>query len=241
MRDGLRRRVHPGAFVDTTRVHEQKRAALACHASQRQWLDAQQGMDNYLRTMDEFSRDAGQAVAQVPARRRLAAPFALGFLRRGRGSAARARSAASTSSTPRTSGHSTPGAVHLRLNSNHHASQTQLDRARLVGLHDARRRSDRRGRPADAATISRASRVPASRVVLYDTLEEFYLAEALEYIDAWRQSTDDNPVGICGPIGPTEQLPLVARIVNALGSTSARHISGAWTNGSMPRPAGKCR
>jgi len=57
---------------------------------------------------------------------------------------------------------------------------------------------------------------PGFRVVMYDTLEDFYLAEALEYIDAWRQSTDDNPVGICGPIGPTEQLPLVARLVNAL-------------------------
>ena len=54
------------------------------------------------------------------------------------------------------------------------------------------------------------------RVVMYDTIEEFYLAEALEYIQAWRQSTADNPVGICGPIGPTEQLPLVARIVNSL-------------------------
>lgn len=54
------------------------------------------------------------------------------------------------------------------------------------------------------------------RVVFYDTLEDFYLAEALEYIEAWRQSTPDNPVGICGPIGPTEQLPLVARLVNAL-------------------------
>jgi glucosamine-6-phosphate deaminase len=53
--------------------------------------------------------------------------------------------------------------------------------------------------------------------VFYETLEEFYLAEALEYIGAWRQATPDNPVGICGPIGPTEQLPLVARIVNALG------------------------
>jgi glucosamine-6-phosphate deaminase len=52
---------------------------------------------------------------------------------------------------------------------------------------------------------------------MHDTLEDFYLAEALEYIDAWRQSTDDNPVGICGPIGPTEQLPLVARLVNELG------------------------
>jgi glucosamine-6-phosphate deaminase len=54
------------------------------------------------------------------------------------------------------------------------------------------------------------------RVVMYDTLEDFYLAEALEYITAWKQSTPDNPVGICGPIGPTEQLPLVARLVNEL-------------------------
>ncbi len=55
------------------------------------------------------------------------------------------------------------------------------------------------------------------RVAFYDTLEEFYLAEALEYIDAWRQATPDQPAGICGPIGPTEQLPLVARLVNAFG------------------------
>jgi len=66
--------------------------------------------------------------------------------------------------------------------------------------------------PRDLVRLSR----PGFTVLLYDTLEEFYLAEALEYIDAWRQSTDDNPVGICGPIGPTEQLPLVARIVNSL-------------------------
>ena len=67
-------------------------------------------------------------------------------------------------------------------------------------------------RPRDLLRLSR----PGFRVVLYDTLEEFYLAEALEYIDAWRQSTPDNPVGVCGPIGPTEQLPLVARLVNDL-------------------------
>ena len=58
---------------------------------------------------------------------------------------------------------------------------------------------------------------PGFKVVLYDTLEEFYVAEALEYIAAWKQSTAHNPVGICGPIGPTEQLPLVARLVNDLG------------------------
>lgn len=66
--------------------------------------------------------------------------------------------------------------------------------------------------PRDLLELSR----PGFRVVFYDTLEEFYLAEALEYVTAWRQSTDDNPVGICGPIGPTEQLPLVARLVNEL-------------------------
>ena len=57
---------------------------------------------------------------------------------------------------------------------------------------------------------------PGFKVVMYNTLEEFYLAEALEYISAWKQSTSDNPVGICGPIGPTEQLPLVACLVNEL-------------------------
>ena len=67
--------------------------------------------------------------------------------------------------------------------------------------------------PRDIEKLSR----PGFRVVFYDTLEDFYLAEALEYIAAWKQSTDDNPVGICGPIGPTEQLPLVARLVNELG------------------------
>ena len=65
---------------------------------------------------------------------------------------------------------------------------------------------------ADLAALSR----PGFRVVLHDTLEEFYLAEALEYIAAWRQATAADPVGICGPIGPTEQLPLVARLVNEL-------------------------
>ena len=66
--------------------------------------------------------------------------------------------------------------------------------------------------PPDLVRLSR----DGFRVVLFDSVEEFYVAEALEYIDAWRQSTDDAPVGICGPIGPTEHLPLVARIVNAL-------------------------
>jgi glucosamine-6-phosphate deaminase len=66
------------------------------------------------------------------------------------------------------------------------------------------------------------------RVVIYDTVEEFYLAEALEYIDAWRQSKPDHPCGICGPIGPTEQLPLVARIVNSIGLDLKKHDAHFW-------------
>jgi glucosamine-6-phosphate deaminase len=57
---------------------------------------------------------------------------------------------------------------------------------------------------------------PGFTIKVYETLEAFYLAEALEYITAWRQATADSPAGICGPIGPTEQLPLVARLVNEL-------------------------
>ena len=57
---------------------------------------------------------------------------------------------------------------------------------------------------------------PGFAVKFYDTREDFYLAEALEYVHAWRQATPQRPAGICGPIGPTEQLPLVARLVNEL-------------------------
>jgi glucosamine-6-phosphate deaminase len=83
----------------------------------------------------------------------------------------------------------------------------------------------------DAAKLSerdlRQLTRPGFKIVMYDTLEDFYLAEALEYIHAWRQATPDNPVGICGPIGPTEQLPLVARLVNELGlELGAAHFWG---------------
>jgi glucosamine-6-phosphate deaminase len=67
----------------------------------------------------------------------------------------------------------------------------------------------------DAEDLLQLSR-PGFTVKFYDTLESFYTAEALEYVRVWQHSTDSDPAGICGPIGPTEQLPLVARIVNNL-------------------------
>ncbi len=97
----------------------------------------------------------------------------------------------------------------------------------------------------DAAKLSQKDMLQLSRkgfsVVFYETLEDFYLAEALEYITAWKQSTSGNPVGICGPVGPTEQLPLVARLVNELKlDLSDSHFWGMdewYINGREADPA----
>lgn len=72
----------------------------------------------------------------------------------------------------------------------------------------------------EAAALSEKELLNLSRpgfdICAYESIEDFFLAEALEYIHAWQQATDNDPVGICGPVGPTEQLPLVARLVNEL-------------------------
>ena len=47
----------------------------------------------------------------------------------------------------------------------------------------------------ESKDIEQLSR-PGFTVRMYDSIEEFYLAEALEYIDAWRRSTADDPCGI---------------------------------------------
>jgi len=60
LRDPLRRRIIPELFVDTTAVHGTKRRALAAHDSQKAWLDATQGMDSYLRVLDEMSLEVGR-------------------------------------------------------------------------------------------------------------------------------------------------------------------------------------
>ena len=60
LKDGLRRRVVPGAWVNTMEVHATKRQALAAHRSQKEWLDVSQGMDSYLKAMDEMSAAVGR-------------------------------------------------------------------------------------------------------------------------------------------------------------------------------------
>lgn len=58
--DPLRQPVLPDGYVDTTPVHAAKRHALAAHASQKEWLDASQGMDSYLKAMDAMSLAQGR-------------------------------------------------------------------------------------------------------------------------------------------------------------------------------------
>jgi LmbE family N-acetylglucosaminyl deacetylase len=59
-RDALRKLVRPEIFVDIGGVLAQKTAALACHKSQKQWLDATQGLDSYLETMKDLMRQVGR-------------------------------------------------------------------------------------------------------------------------------------------------------------------------------------
>jgi LmbE family N-acetylglucosaminyl deacetylase len=60
LRDQLRSPIVPDFYVDVTDVMETKLEMLSCHKSQRQWLDSSQGVDNYLRTMQEMSAEVGR-------------------------------------------------------------------------------------------------------------------------------------------------------------------------------------
>ena len=59
LRDPLRGRIVPDAFVDTAGVHDTKRAALAAHRSQDHFLADTQHMSSYLKEMDDMSREVG--------------------------------------------------------------------------------------------------------------------------------------------------------------------------------------
>ena len=53
--DQLRQPVRAHFYVDITAVLAAKRRALACHRSQKEWLDSSQGLDSYLTTMEDMS------------------------------------------------------------------------------------------------------------------------------------------------------------------------------------------
>lgn len=66
--DMMRRPIIPEMYVDISDVIDEKEKMLACHVSQKEWLDKTQGMDSYLKAM----RDAALAVGRLSGRYRYA-------------------------------------------------------------------------------------------------------------------------------------------------------------------------
>src|SRR5688572_13717534 len=58
--DGLRQPISAELFVNTTSSHAIKLASLAAHRTQQEWLDVSQGMNSYLRAMEEASLAVGK-------------------------------------------------------------------------------------------------------------------------------------------------------------------------------------
>ncbi|MFA6241900.1 MAG: PIG-L family deacetylase [Candidatus Hydrogenedentales bacterium] len=60
LRDPLRRAISAGCYVNIASVLKLKRDALACHLSQKIWLDVSQGLDSYLIAMDRMAEQVGR-------------------------------------------------------------------------------------------------------------------------------------------------------------------------------------
>jgi LmbE family N-acetylglucosaminyl deacetylase len=60
-KDPLGRHVEPYFRIDISSVIEDKAEMLACHASQREWLLRQHGMDQYVKTMRDWCAKQGAA------------------------------------------------------------------------------------------------------------------------------------------------------------------------------------
>lgn len=60
LRDNFRKRIVPGAFVNTTSMHAKKLEALKAHKSQQNWLDVSQKMNSYLQMMEDVALKVGE-------------------------------------------------------------------------------------------------------------------------------------------------------------------------------------
>jgi len=58
--DQLRNPVTPDFYVDISTVMPRKREMLACHESQKEWLDDSQGIDSYLTMMEDMCAEVGR-------------------------------------------------------------------------------------------------------------------------------------------------------------------------------------
>ncbi len=59
-RDPLGNVIRPDLFVDVSDVMEKKSGMLACHKSQKEWLDESQGHDSYLKTLRDLDAEVGR-------------------------------------------------------------------------------------------------------------------------------------------------------------------------------------
>ncbi|OHB78840.1 MAG: hypothetical protein A2W31_17450 [Planctomycetes bacterium RBG_16_64_10] len=66
-KDSFGTRVEPSTVVDTSRVIDIKARMLACHASQREWLRQQHGMDEYIEAMRTMGRRCGELIGAASA------------------------------------------------------------------------------------------------------------------------------------------------------------------------------
>ena len=58
--DPFKKTVVPELIVDVSDVIDKKTTMLAKHKSQKEWLDRSQGLDSYLKTMQDCSRQIGK-------------------------------------------------------------------------------------------------------------------------------------------------------------------------------------
>jgi N-acetylglucosamine malate deacetylase 1 len=65
--DRVGQRLPAGFLVDVSRVFETKQKMLACHASQRNWLLRQHGIDEYLRIQANWSAQRGAEIGAAHA------------------------------------------------------------------------------------------------------------------------------------------------------------------------------
>jgi LmbE family N-acetylglucosaminyl deacetylase len=66
LEDPYRKPVGADRYVDISTVLSRKREALACHRSQKEWLDASQGFDSYLRAMEDMAAAVGRLSGRFP-------------------------------------------------------------------------------------------------------------------------------------------------------------------------------
>jgi hypothetical protein len=67
MVDPMGNPVEPTTVIDVSKQLDRKTEMLACHASQREWLRAHHGMDEYIESMKRHGADRGKRISVASA------------------------------------------------------------------------------------------------------------------------------------------------------------------------------